>query len=277
MTTSRTTSTRANDLQRPPPSAWHEGQRRAGLDGQPREMATRGTHDKVVSLLTDHAPPERAPAVLDIGAGTGALSAKLAASGWKVSACDLYPEAFAVGGIECRVVRDGRLPYDDASFDVAVAVELLEHIEGHEALFAEARRVLRPGGVLLLTTPNILSLKSRMSFLLTGYPYSFPTLDPAELDPVAQHITPFSLDRYRWRLAQSGFDIESVEIDKRQSTSRVLSFLVPLIRLATRKAARKSASVREQNSARVLLGRKLFILARTRAGAVLDHSAGGAA
>ena len=228
-------------------------------------MATRGTHDKVLSMLAEHAPPQRAPAVLDIGAGTGALSARLSASGWMVSACDLYPEAFVVEGVECRAVRDGRLPFNEGSFDAAVAVELLEHIEGHEALFAEARRVLRPGGVLLITTPNILSLKSRLSFLLTGYPYSFPTLDPAELDPVAQHITPFSLDRYRWRLAQSGFDIESVEIDKRQSTSRALSFLIPFIRLATRKAARQSLSVREQNSRRVLLGRKLFILARRRA------------
>jgi len=257
--------TGAREARGAPPSAWHEAQRRAGLDGKPREMATRGTHDKVVALLREYAPPEQAARVLDIGAGTGALARKLGDAGWQVAACDLYPEAFAAEGIECRAVQEGRLPYEDASFDVAAAVELFEHIEGHEALLAEARRVLRPGGVLLITTPNILSLKSRVSFLFTGYPYSFPTLDPAVLDPVAQHITPFSLDRYRWRLSQSGFDIEAVDIDKLQSSSRALSFLIPLIRLATRRAARESVSVREQNSRRVLLGRKLFIVARRRA------------
>lgn len=269
---------RPDEARRAPPSSWHEARRRQGRDCAPCEMAVRGTHAKVVAILGRHAPPERAPEVLDIGAGTGALSKRLAEAGWRVSACDLYPEAFAADGIECRSVADGRLPFEDASFDIAVAVELLEHIEGHESLFAESRRVLRPGGLLLITTPNILSLKSRVSFLLTGYPYSFPTLDPAELDPVAQHITPFSLDRYRWRLAQSGFDIEAVEVDKYQSSSRALAFLIPLIRLATRKAARESVSVREQNSLRVLLGRKLVVVARRRAwNPKLDRPAGGAA
>jgi SAM-dependent methyltransferase len=252
---------------RAPPSAWHEAQRRAGKHGTPLEMAARGTHDKVTALLRAYAAPENAPAVLDIGAGSGALSAKLVAGGWRVCACDLYPEAFAVEGVECRrVVGASGLPFEDASFDAVVAVELLEHIEGHEALFAEARRVLRPGGLLLVTTPNIVSLKSRLSFLLTGYPYSFPTLDPDVLDPVAQHITPFSLDRYRWRLAQSGFDVHAVDVDKYQGTSKALALLVPLIRLATRRGARASRSVREQNSLPLLLGRKLFIAARRRPG-----------
>ena len=259
--------TSAEEARQAPPSAWHDAQRRAGLAGTVREMAARGTHDKVVGLLARHAPPDRKPDVLDIGAGAGALSRKLADAGWHVAACDLYPDAFAAEGIECRAVVGGRLPYPDASFDVAVAVELLEHIEVHEALFAEVHRVLRPDGVLLMTTPNILSLKSRVSFLLTGYPYSFPTLDPSVLDPVAQHITPFSLDRYRWRLTQSGFDVEVVDVDKFQRSSRALAFLIPLIRLATRRAARESQSVKEQNSRKLLFGRKLFIVARKRADA----------
>ena len=246
-----------------PPSAWHEARRSAGAAGEPREMAARGTHDKVLALLGRHAPDAAATTVLDIGAGVGALSGKLAAAGYAVAACDLYPEAFLASGIECRGVdAAGQLPYADASCDAALAVELVEHIEGHEALFGEVRRVLRPGGLFLMTTPNVVSLKSRLSFLLTGYPYSFPSLDPKVLDPVAQHITPFSLDRYRWRLAQSGFEIVAVNVDRYQTTSRLLAFLIPLIRLASRRAARASASVREQNSLPLLLGRKLFITAR---------------
>lgn len=267
----------AEEARGAPSSAWHEAQRRAGLQGTLREMAARGTHDKVLELLARHAPPERRPDALDIGAGAGALSRKLADGGWRVAACDLYPDAFAAEGIECRGVDGGRLPYPDAHFDIAVAVELLEHIEAHEALFAEVWRVLRPGGLLLITTPNILSLKSRVAFLLTGYPYSFPTLDPSVLDPVAQHITPFSLDRYRWRLTQSGFDVEFVDVDKLQRSSRALAFLIPLIRLATRRAARESASVREQNSRKVLFGRKLFIIARKRADRPRDRPTGRAA
>ena len=201
--------------------------------------------------------------VLDIGAGMGALSAKLAAAGFKVRACDLYPEVFAAEGIECRRVNAaGQLPYENGSVDAAMAVEVLEHIDGHETLFAEVHRVLKPGGFFLFTTPNILSLKSRLLFLFSGYPYSFPSLDPDVLDPVEQHITPFSLDRYRWRLKQAGLEFVQVTVDKRQTTSKLLSFLAPVIWLLNYKAARRSESARMQNTLTLLLGRTLFVVAR---------------
>src|SRR5690606_35484403 len=109
--------------------------------------------------------------------------------------------------------------FADASADVALAVEMLEHIEAHEQLIEEIHRVLRPGGFLIFTTPNILSLRSRMSFLLKGYFYSFPSLNPEELDPVSQHISPFTLDRYLWRLHQAGLRFVEVSVDKYQRTS----------------------------------------------------------
>lgn len=251
----------------PPPSAWHAARAgdAAATAGAPVEMAARGTHARVLEVLARYVPPASGASVLDIGAGTGALSARLHAAGYRVSACDLYPEAFRVREIQCRAVDPGgTLPYADASVEAVLAVELLEHIENHERLFAEARRVLTPGGLLLFTTPNVLSLKSRVSFLLTGYPYSFPTLDPEVLDPVDQHITPFSLDRYRWRLNQSGFAFVAAAVDKYQRSSRWLLFLAPLIRLVNRGAARRSESVRLQNSMPLLLGRKLFVVARRR-------------
>ena len=229
------------------------------------EMSARGTHARVLSLLLRLAPPNPRTRVLDIGAGTGALSARLAAAGYDVAACDLYPEEFRVPNVECLGVdAGGLLPYADGGFDVAIAVELVEHIDHHAALFAEVRRILRPGGMLAFTTPNILSLKSRVGFLFTGYLYSFPSLDPAVLDPVAQHISPFSLDRYRWRLAQAGLDVVDVTVDRYQNTSRWLAFLVPAIWLINRRAARHSPSVRLQNSLPLLFGRKLFVAARRR-------------
>lgn len=226
-------------------------------------MAIPGTHSRVLDVLGQFSDVSRDSVAVDIGAGMGALSARLAQAGYDVTACDLYPEEFAVDGVECRRVEaGGRLPFDDTSADIALAVEVMEHIDTHETMFSEIHRVLKPGGIVLFTTPNILSLKSRFMFLLTGYFYSFPSLDPEVCDPVFQHITPFSLDRYRWRLRQAGFEFLHVTADKRQSTSRFLSFLAPLLWLINRKKARESASVRLQNDLTVLQARTLIVLAR---------------
>mgnify|MGYP006180202355 CR=1 FL=1 len=67
-------------------------------------MANRGTHAKALQVLARHLPDPRGLCALDVGAGMGALSARLTGAGYTVAACDLYPEAFSVPGIECRRV-----------------------------------------------------------------------------------------------------------------------------------------------------------------------------
>lgn len=203
------------------------------------------------------------PAVLDIGAGQGALSKRLQEAGAKVSACDVVPEQFDVSGVEFRAVTDdGRLPFDDAQFDAAVAIEVLEHIDGHDKFFAEVSRVLKPDGLVMFTTPNILSLKSRVRFLFTGFFYSFGPLVPFTRDPVSQHIAPFSVNRYEWMLSQQGLRLSALQTDKIQLSSVLLSLLVPFIRLVTWMQFRGSPHAARQNVPVALYGRKLIVLAR---------------
>ena len=203
------------------------------------------------------------PAVLDIGAGQGALSKRLQEAGAKVSACDVVPEQFDVSGVEFRAVTDdGRLPFDDAQFDAAVAIEVLEHIDGHDKFFAEVSRVLKPDGLVMFTTPNILSLKSRVRFLFTGFFYSFGPLVPFTRDPVSQHIAPFSVNRYEWMLSQQGLRLSALQTDKIQLSSVLLSLLVPFIRLVTWMQFRGSPHAARQNIPVALYGRKLIVLAR---------------
>ena len=178
-----------------------------------------------------------------------------------MSACDVLPEQFDVPGVEFHALNaDGALPFENSSFDAALAIEVLEHIDGHDRFFAEVARILRPGGIVMFTTPNILSLKSRIRFLLTGFFYSFGPLEPFTRDPVSQHIAPFSLNRYEWMLSQHGLTLAGIETDKIQTSSVLLSLLLPFIRIATWLQFRGNPLAARQNCHRPLYGRKLVVI-----------------
>ncbi len=82
-----------------------------------------------------------------------------------------FPDNFRVPEVPCHAINlHGGLPLDDQSVDLAYSVEVLEHLEDQFLFFREVHRVLRPGGRFVLTTPNVLSLTSRVRTLLAGFP-----------------------------------------------------------------------------------------------------------
>ena len=107
--------------------------------------------------------------VLDLGCRDGALTQAYAA-GNEIVGVDADREALEEAGklgIETRWADlDEPLPFEDASFDVVVAGELLEHLRDPRRLVHEARRVLRPGGTFVASVPNAYRLKNRLRFLL---------------------------------------------------------------------------------------------------------------
>lgn len=116
--------------------------------------------------------------VLDLGCRSGALTRHLL-EGNEVVGLDVDEAALAKAsalGIE-TVVADVEepLPFPDASFDAVVAGELLEHLRFPDGLVAEARRVLRPGGVFAGSVPNAFRLQSRLRFLAGRPPEDDPT------------------------------------------------------------------------------------------------------
>ena len=233
------------------------------MNDRSSEMAIPGTHDrflaffaKLVGACFDKLSTLR---VLDVGAGQGALSAKLRDAGFDVSACELHPEIFKCDRVECREAdHTESLPYDDAAFDAAVAVEVAEHLANPDRLFAEAARVLKPGGLFAISTPNIVSLKSRIRFLACGFFYSFKPLD-LENKHGLEHVSALTLDQYRYLAHRNGFEIVRICIDKRQTSSMLLLVLLPLLWLMA-KLQRVPFAVHGKLD--VLLGRKLFIAFR---------------
>jgi SAM-dependent methyltransferase len=106
--------------------------------------------------------------VLDLGCRYGALTQSYV-DGNEVVGVDVDREALeeaAKLGIETRWADvDEPLEFEDSSFDVVVAGELLEHVRDPQRVVAEARRVLRPGGILVGSVPNAFRLKNRLRFL----------------------------------------------------------------------------------------------------------------
>jgi 2-polyprenyl-6-hydroxyphenyl methylase/3-demethylubiquinone-9 3-methyltransferase len=122
--------------------------------------------------------------VLDIGCGAGTQSRFWTSQGHRYHGLDinaplveLARERAAALGDHARfdVASATQLPFADASFDVCVLPELLEHIEYWQACLDEAVRVLRPGGVLYLSTSNWLC-PVQYEFGLPGYSWYPPVL-----------------------------------------------------------------------------------------------------
>jgi 2-polyprenyl-3-methyl-5-hydroxy-6-metoxy-1,4-benzoquinol methylase len=103
---------------------------------------------------------QRTPRVLDVGCGDGWFAAALSRAGAEVVALDAATEAVRRAlarqpGLDARVLDcEVGLPLADASFDVVWVGETIEHVADTAGCVSELRRVLRSGGVLLLSTPD---------------------------------------------------------------------------------------------------------------------------
>lgn len=215
-----------------------------------------GVHARFLSFFTGRFEPPGLK-ILDVGAGEGALTQKLHGMGYAMQACDFSPEAFKFTGVGCDGVDiTGPFPYADGSFDLVIAVEVTEHILDHENFFREINRILKPGGKLYISTPNILSMKSRFRFLLQGFPYGFKPLKMQQYDGM-QHVASLSLDQYNYLAIKHGFKEAEVGIDRKQSTSRWLRIILQPAMLITR-ASKKYIPL--HNHKDLLLGRLLFMV-----------------
>jgi SAM-dependent methyltransferase len=156
----------------------------------PSELKTTtmaGLHDFVVDqvLVRFVKPGERA---IDLGAGSGLLALRMKALGWEVMGADKNASGFGAELPFQEVdLNDAGFSKQlgEGQFSMVTAVEVIEHVEAPLSLLRNARRLLKPGGVAVITTPNVDSISARVKFLLTGKIRMMDeTSEPTHISPV---------------------------------------------------------------------------------------------
>jgi 2-polyprenyl-3-methyl-5-hydroxy-6-metoxy-1,4-benzoquinol methylase len=134
-------------------------------------------------------------AVLELGGGMPEFAQRLRSRGFVVTFADLseanVSRAAAAGFETHQLDLNFPLPFPDASFEGATMLEVIEHVVAAEQLLSEISRVLKPGGFLLLSTPNFSYFRNRLRVLRgqlsedEGYHYRF--FNPATLNARLAH------------------------------------------------------------------------------------------
>ena len=125
------------------------------------ERVSRDASDNFVfqrSLLAYHAAAERiAGDVLEIGTGSGYGIEVVAPHAARFVTLDQHapaPEVTQRPGVEFRQAVVPPLPFGDATLDCGISFQVIAHIERDREFVREVHRVLRPGGLFVVTTPN---------------------------------------------------------------------------------------------------------------------------
>lgn len=195
--------------------------------------------EKVVSVISDDTKRGK---VLDLGCGDGRTGKELLDKGFQVHACDMDVQRFEFKDVipfKAGNLNDP-LPYADGTFDYVIFMEVIEHLYNPLYVVSEIKRILRPGGKLILSTPNILNISSRFRFLIEGSFDFFrePTLDYARCFPGAlqnMHVVPWRYQELEYLFYQSGLEISGFHVDRRKNNFLPLVFLMwPVLFLSTK-------------------------------------------
>lgn len=159
---------------------------------------------------------------------------------------------------------------------MVTATEVVEHLECYRGVLRDIHRVVKPGGLCLLTTPNVLNLNSRLRFLWFGFWNLFGPLPVknSALYSTGGHINPVSVFHLAHALMDAGFGSVALTVDKYQRSAipRLVLLHLPLklfgalayrgeVRRYETIGAENAPFVRAMNSLPMLLGRTIVVSA----------------
>lgn len=263
----------------PPPDLSEAGSRESApadvSEAATRESAPPNTHDTVFDLLSAE-PSVRT--VLDIPCGSGAFTRRLldTRSRFAVLAADLHSHPAIPEAVFTEADMNERLPFEDGQFDAIVSIEGIEHIQRPFDFVKECHRILRPGGCLFISTPNISSIRSRWRWFLTGFHNKSKCPLDEERPAPRHHVNMLSFPQLRYMLHTNGFAIETIATNRIKAVNWAYAPWVPIQMLAGRRAFRRGARnedhrrqireiTRQMRSVPLLFGETTIIAARRRA------------
>ncbi|MBN3037058.1 MAG: class I SAM-dependent methyltransferase [Candidatus Diapherotrites archaeon] len=174
--------------------------------------ASDGVHERVLELLPTSGR------VLDVAAGSGHLCIKMQQRGLEVKGCDINPSKYF--RLDIQNLDEG-LSYKNESFDIVTAIEIIEHLHNPWNMLEEAHRVLKTGGELIVSLPNISNFMARLVFLKNGrWPMFFGPLDEKG------HINAVTFEEMKIVLEDLGFEIDGIKTNKKFS-----SLMLPVMKL----------------------------------------------
>ena len=166
-----------------------------------------------LNLLEQHTKVGR---LLDVGCGNGVFLSAAVKRGWQAVGIDINPASVSYiqqrfPGIEIRNTSFIDAGFDDESFDVVTFIHILEHFEDPKPVLAEAYRILKPGGFVLIAVP---SLEVRLQTMIEALP--IPRRRQASIMRYIgsiwppHHLTHFSSNTLRAFLELSDFEVLEV-------------------------------------------------------------------
>jgi len=190
----------------------------------PRASAGQRTHDLVLHALRSSVGAGR---VLDVPCGTGAFLHALQGAPYQRLGADRQPGTAPPGAQRLVLDMSDPLPLASESLDAIVSIEGIEHIRRPFDFIAESRRVLRTGGRLFLTTPNISCARSRWRWFLTGFHNKAKCPLDERRPALRHHINVLSFPALRYMLHTEHFEIETVRTNRIKAAALAYAPLWP--------------------------------------------------
>ena len=194
------------------------------------ENTSKNTHTTVAQLLFEDGITGK---VLDIPSGYGAFTHRLMQKNIEVYPADI-DNILQVENKNFTIADMNKpLPYNDGFFSAVVCIDGIEHLEKPFDFIRECQRVLQPNGTLIISTPNISSLRSRWRWFWSGH-HNKCKSPLNEIKPgFLHHINMLSSHKLRYILHTNSFRIVKFTTNRIKLISYLYFVFIPLSYLYT--------------------------------------------
>ena len=191
---------------------------------------SKNTHETVFEMIKENTDK----VVGDIPSGSGAFIQRLRDEGFReLIAIDIEDILEIEHDHFIQADMTKPLPIQDKTCDILVCIDGIEHIDEQFLFIRESHRILKDEGEIVISTPNISSLRSRWKWFTTGHHHKCKSpLDENNPNPL-HHIGMISFTELRYMLHSNGFWIEDIKTNRMKPISFFYALFLPLIYLST--------------------------------------------